>query len=112
MTRRAETAIDLVGRDVMKSLAVPFCIPRPTTSFEEVKGADDVRLNEIARACDRTIHVRFGRQVQDMRNRVALEQLQQGWLIAQIDFLEGIFGMLLDRSEILEMAGVSEAIEI
>ena len=52
MTRRAETAIDFIRRDVEEASAGGGrggIQPGGAAGFEEVESADDVRVNEIAR---------------------------------------------------------------
>src|SRR5262245_14482424 len=97
---------------MMKSFPIPLSVPGAAASFEQVERANDIRLDEIAGAGNRSIDMRLGCQMKDIRNGMALENIEKGRFVAEVDFLERVFGMLLDRSEILEMAGVGQAIEI
>ena len=86
--------------------------PAGAAGFQQIKCADDVRLNEIARAGDGTIHVGFRRQMHDVRDGMLLDDTQRGGFVAQIYFLENVFGMPGNFFQIREMPGVGEAIQI
>ena len=64
--------------------------PAGAAGFQEVEGADDVGVDEIVRAGNRAIDVRFGRQVQHVRNGMLAHDAEHGGLVAQIDFFEDI----------------------
>src|SRR2546426_437325 len=74
--------------------------------------AEDVRVNEIARAADGTVHVRLGRQVQDVSDGVLLYDVEDGWLVAEIDPFEDVFGVTSDRFDVGHVPGISEAVEV
>ena len=80
--------------------------------FQQIESADDVRVDEIARPGDGTVHVRFRRQVHDVRDGVLLDDAQRGGLVAQIHFLENVFRMPGNFFQIGQMPGVSQAIQI
>jgi len=86
--------------------------PGMAAGFEEVEGADDVRLDEITRPCNRAIHVRFSRQVQDVRDAMLLYDSQHLRLISQIDLFENVLRMTRHRLKIRQMSGIGQAIEI
>ena len=58
------------------------------------------------------VDVRFGRQVENVRDPVLLDHSQNGCLVAQINLLEDIRGMLFDRSQVREMSSVGQGIQI
>jgi hypothetical protein len=87
-------------------------LPKAAAGFEEVEGADDVGLNEIAGAGDGTVNMGFGGEVQDMGDAVLLDQLEHGGLVAEVGFFEGVFGVMRDALEVFEVAGVREAIQV
>src|ERR1035437_9636555 len=96
----------------MKFFAGKIAVPKSTAGFEQIKRANDVRGDEIARPGDGTIHMRFRREVHDMRNAVLLDDTQRGGLVAQIHLLKNVFLMAGNFFEVRQMSGVSEAIEI
>src|ERR1035437_2505069 len=96
----------------MKFFADKIAVPKSTAGFEQIKRANDVRGDEIARPGDGTIHMRFRRKVHDVRNAVLLDDAQRGNLVAQIYLLENVFLMAGNFFEVRQMSGISEAVEI
>jgi len=91
MTCRTETAVDFVRGDMVKTFACEIGAPKSSAGLEEVECADDIRVNEVARAGDGTINVRLRRQMQDMSDGVFLDDFNDRFLVAKIDFLEHVF---------------------
>ena len=86
--------------------------PRGAASLEEIEGAHDVGVDEVAGASDGTVHVRLGCQVHHMSDLVALHDFEDGGLVAEIDFFEMVFGMAADLFKVDQMSGIGEAIQI
>src|ERR1700722_8166284 len=86
--------------------------PAGAAGFEQVECSDDIRMNEIAGAGDGAIHVGFGGEMHHLRDGMFLDDLQNGRLVAQINFFKNEFRMLGDFFQIGEMPGIGEAIEI
>jgi hypothetical protein len=86
--------------------------PETAAGFQKVEGADDVGLDEIAGAGDGAVNVGFGGEMQNMGDAVFLDQREDGGLVAKVGFFEGVFGMMGDAFEILQMARVRQAIQI
>ena len=97
---------------MMEFFAGKIAVPKSTAGFEQIKRADDVRGDEIARPGDGTIHMRLRREVHGMRNAVLLDDAQRGNLVAQIYLLENVFLLAGNFFEVRQMSGVSEAVEI
>ena len=108
---RAQAAIDFVGGDVVEAVAGARGLPRRAAGFQQVEGADDIGVHEIAGAGDRAVHVRLGRQVHDVGDAVPLHDVEDGGLVPQVHLLEDILGMLRHAREVLEAPGVGQAIE-
>ena len=70
---RAKRTINFVGRDVMKFLVRQIRAPESAARFEQIERADDVRGNEIARPGNGTVHMRFRREVHDVRDGVLFD---------------------------------------
>ena len=77
-----------------------------------MEGANDIRLNEVARARDRAVHMRFGGQVHDVRDGVAFDHIQNGGFVAQINLFKDVFRMRGDTRKVLEPPGVCQAIQV
>ena len=86
--------------------------PARAAGFEQVEGAHNVGVDEIAGTGDGAIHMRFGGEVQDMRYGVLLDDTKNSALVAQVHFLECIFGMAGDSVEIRQVAGVGKGVEV
>ena len=96
----------------MKAFAGEISRPRRAAGFEQMKRADDVRVDEIARPGDGTVHMRFGGEMQDVGDGVLFDDAPHGGLVAQINALENIFGMTRDRFDVGGVASVSEAVQV
>jgi hypothetical protein len=114
MPRSAERAVNFIGGNMMKTAGSRFLLAEPekATGFEQVESANDVGLDEVAGAADRTVHVRFSRQMENVRDAVFLEDAENRRFIAQVHFFKGILGMLFDGLKVRKMAGVGQAIQI
>src|ERR1035441_8487997 len=88
------------------------CEPASAAGFEQIERAEDVGRDEIARPGDGTVHMRFRREVHDVRDGVVLHDLQRRRLVAQIHLCENVFWMRGNFLQILQAPGVSQAVEI
>ena len=96
----------------MKFLPLKLAVPKRPAGFEQIEGADDVGGDEITRPGDGTIHVRFRREVHDVRDGVLLNDPQCRSLVAQIHLLENEFRMTGRLFQIFLPPGVSQAIQV
>ena len=69
-------------------------------------------MDEIVRAGDGAIHVRFGGQVQDICDGVLADDAHDGGFVAQIHMLKEVFRMARDILNIGRMAGIGQAMQI
>ena len=69
-------------------------------------------MDKIARTGDGTVHVRFCRQMHDVRNGVFFDDSQHGGFVAQVHFLKNVFRMPGNFLQIFQMPGVGQAVEI
>ena len=86
--------------------------PTFAAGFEQIKSAEDIRRDEIARPGDGTVHMGFRREVHDVRDAVLFDNPQRGRLVTQINLLKNIFRMLGDRLQIFQSSRVSQAVEV
>ena len=95
-------------------LLLRTCSSQPifTAGFEQVEGADDVGGDEIRRAADGTIYVRFRCEVENVRDFMFDEDSADGREITQVHFLKDVFRVVIDSGEIREVTRVGEAIEV
>ena len=77
-----------------------------------MKRADDVRLNEIVRPGNGTIHMRFRGEVHDVRDAVSRNDFSDLILVLQVAALEDVLGVVLDIAQILQMARVRQTVEV
>ena len=59
-------------------------LPVVANGFEEAESSDQVRLNELAGAVDRAVHMTFGGEVYDRRRAMLREQLRHQGRIADV----------------------------
>ena len=111
---RAEAAIDLVGGDVVEPAAGrPGCEPQTgAAGFQQVERADDVGVNEIARAGDGAVHVRFGRQVHDVVMACCRRPAARRPCRADPPSRKTYFGCFATPGQVLQVAGVGQAIQV
>ena len=112
VTGRPQAAINLVSGHVMKSFSRPIAAPYRAARLQQIECADDIGVDEIAGTGNRTIHMRFGRQVHHVSDLMILDNLPHGDFVAEINFLERIPGMSGDAGQVGEVPGVSQTIEI
>ena len=67
--RSPQAPVNLVRRNMeeTEALVVPRrqTLPPVQRALQQVQGADDIGLHESRRAVDRTVHMAFGREVDD-----------------------------------------------
>ena len=56
--------------------------------------------------------MRFRSQVHDVRNAMLLDDLQDGGLVTQVHFLEGVFRMAVDLFQVRQVAGIGKEVEV
>ena len=83
-----------------------------TDGFEKVECADDVCLNELARAVNRAVHMRLGGEVHDSTRLVLGEDFADKGAVADIASNKDVARAAIKRSEILWIAGVGELVEV
>src|SRR4051794_24466033 len=97
---------------MMKTFIGEIGSPSCAAAFEQIKGANNVGLNEIAGAGDGAVDMGFGCQMHHVGDGMLLNDTEDRSLVAKIDFLKCVLRMLRDRFEIGEMAGVGEGIQV
>jgi hypothetical protein len=97
---------------MVKVFARPFSSPVRATGLQQVESTDDVGVNEIVRAGDGTVDVRFSCEMNNVGNVVLSDDAQNLRLVPQVHLLEDILWMGGHISHVVEMSGVSEAVEV
>lgn len=77
----SERAVDFVGADVMEPYILPRT-PEMACCFENIKCAADVRLYEIPRPNNGTVHMAFGGKVDDCSYVVFTQHILDVFVIA------------------------------
>lgn len=80
--------------------------------MEEVVGADDVGLDELAGAVDGAVDVALGGEVHDCVGAVLVEDGLKGGGIAEVDLLKMIVRVPGQIRQGLGITGVSELVEV
>ncbi len=81
-------------------------------ALEQRQRADHIRLHERRRAIDRTVDVRFGREIHDRIGLVFVEQFRDEHFVADIALHEDMIRIVAHRLERIEIARVREQVEI
>jgi hypothetical protein len=74
--------------------------PVATDCFEQVESADDIGLDEIFRAVDRTINVGFGSKVDDRARLVLRQKSPRQFAVANVAMDEDVPLVVGQRSKI------------
>ena len=90
----------------------PLPCPIGARSFQQMVGAGDVGLDEIAGTVDGTVHMAFGRQMHHRIRSMLGKDPVEGGAVADVGLLEGIVGALCHACHIVETGGIGERIEI
>jgi len=112
----AQRAIDFVGGNMQKTevAARGFFKRAPigTHRFEQVEGAHDVRLDEIAGAMDGAIHMGLGGEIQHGTRLFFSQQRIDRCAIADIGLHEAVIRIAGDRFERLQIACIGQFVDV
>ena len=75
--------------------------------LKQVEGADDIRLDELARAVNGAVHVALGGKVHDGIRLVLAEHFCKPCSIAEIDLFENIIWITCQMRQFSHRAGVN-----
>ena len=87
-------------------------LPVAAGGFQQAVGADDIGLDKIRRAVDRTVDVGFGGQVHDRVGLEAREHGADGGLVDDIGLDELIAAVGRDAGQRFQIAGVGEFVQV
>ena len=93
-------------------LSLTEAVPVGAGGFEEVEGADDVRLDELGGAVDGPVDMGLGGEVHDGAGLMLGEQARNQFGIPDIAADKGVAWISLEGGKVLEIAGVGELVEI
>ncbi|MNV65932.1 hypothetical protein D3C71_1586560 [compost metagenome] len=99
--QKAERSAFVVGQSV----------PVRAHGFQQLEGADNVGLDEFARAVDRAVHMRFGGEVEDGARFVLGEQAADEFKVADVALHELVRGIAFQRRKVVGIARVGELIQ-
>jgi hypothetical protein len=80
--------------------------------FEEIQGADDIRLNGVGGVADGAVDVRFGGKMDDDVGAVSLPDLADGRGVAQVSLFKDVVGEICDVGHAGGHPGVGERVEV
>jgi hypothetical protein len=113
---RRQRSIDLVSGDMEEAEGflgrIIESIPVGTGGLKESEGADDVCLDELGRPMNGAIDMGLGGKVDDGPRLMLCKELRNEFGIANIATDEGMAGIPLQGGEVLEVARISELVEI
>ena len=87
-------------------------VPVGAHGFEQAEGADDVGLDEVFRAVDAAVNVRFGGKIDDGAGLMLGKQLGDKVEVADVALDEEVARVAAQRCEVLEVAGVGQRVEV
>ena len=113
---RRQAAIDLVGRNVQKTkcgfVRITQAVVVGAGRFQQIEGANDIGLDEIFRAVDGTIHMAFGREIDDGAWFVLHQELVQQRLVANIALHKDVPLVVFQRGQRFKIACIGQFVEI
>ena len=77
-----------------------------------MEGADDVGLDKVFRAVDGTVDMRFGSEIDDRARLMFSQQFGDQSAVADVALDEDMATVTLEAGEVLQIAGVSEFVEV
>ena len=113
---RCQGAVDLVGGDVQEAegflgLALQAVVVG-AGAFQQVKGADDIGLDEVFRAVDGAVHMAFSGKVEDGARLVLGQQTADQLRIADIALHEEVARVVLHCGQGFKVAGVGQLVQV
>ena len=113
---RRERAVDLIGGHMQEAESFFRFLIKPAkvgaNGFKEVESANDVCLDELARAVNRAVHMRLGGEIHDSTRLVLGEDFVEKGAVADIASHKDVARTAIQRSKILWIAGVGEFVEV
>ena len=110
-----QSAIDLVRRDVIETLALVLLrqgLPVEFRRLEHGEGAHDVGLGESEGVLDGAVHVALCRQMDDAGDVLLLHEGVDGIKIADVCAHKPIVRLVLDVLEVREVACVGQFVHV
>ena len=110
-----ESTVDFVGGDMVEALAFVLfreAFPVELRGLQERKCAHHVRLRKRERILDGTVHVAFGREVDNAVNLLVLHELVESVKVADVHLHELVVGLALDILQVREVARVGKLIQV
>ena len=115
-SRGFQRAIHLVGRHMQQAesrlLGNPQSPEIRTHRLQQMEGADDIGLDEILRAMDRTIHMALCRKVHHRTRPMLGQQPLHQRTVADVPLHKDMAGIVLERSQRLQIARIGELVQI
>lgn len=111
-----QRAVNFVGRNVQQAKGLLLgrlqIVPVFADRFQQTKTADDIGLDKIFRTVNRAVDVGLGGKIDHSPHLVPLQQTQDQIVIADIAVHEHVASIVLQRSQIFRIAGVSQLVQI
>ena len=112
----AERSVDFIGGNVQETerRAIRFRQRRPISArfFQQAECAVDVGANKIVGAVNGAVDMAFGGEMNDGARLFAPKQVAQTIAIDNVALLKAIARIAFDGSQVLEIAGIGQLVEI
>ena len=92
--------------------AAPVCAPVGAHRFQQAEGADDVGLDEVFRAVDRTIDMAFGGEIEHRARLVFGQQIRHQRAVAYVAVHEHVPLITGQRRQVFAVARIGQRIEV
>ena len=109
-----QTAIDLIGRDMMEAEMGGFAHRHPefARGFEHVESAGHIGLDKITGPVNRAVHMALGGQMHHRIRRVQRKDLIQCGAVADVGLLKRIARALGDTGDIVQTGRIGQRVQI
>ena len=81
-------------------------------ALQQIEGAYDVGVDELARAADGAVYVALGCKVEDGAGLVRSQQLADQGRVAKVALNKDVLGVTGDRRQVLQIAGVGQLVQV
>ncbi|MNJ58276.1 hypothetical protein D3C77_539040 [compost metagenome] len=111
-----QVAIHFVGRNVMETKRCTLVgrqrQPVGASSLQQAVGTDNIGVDKIGRAVDRTVDMRLGCQVHDGMRLEALEYSADSCLIGNVGLDELVAGIGRDAGQRFQVTGIGQLVQV
>src|SRR5690606_2175498 len=112
VSRFAKRSVYFICAHVIKPASFKIILPLRPCCVEKVHGADYIRINEIKRRENRPVYMTLCREMNHSLRIVFCKQFCKFLRVIDVSLFKNVIRCLLHIAKVLEIAGVSERIEV